>query len=65
MERGESLNSNLARRPESVTRNNFGKGDEDMYLNQRDINLGSNADHSQNSASGNSSAEIKIDYLEN
>ena len=58
IERDESLSSNLARRPESVTSNNFVNGDEDIFLNQRDINPGSNADHGRQSESGNSSAEI-------
>ena len=53
-EREESLNSNLARRPESTASNNFENGNEEMYLNR---NLGVNAEYGQNSASGNSSAE--------
>ena len=55
VEREESLNSNLPRRPESAASNNFENGNGDMCLNR---NLGFNADCGQNSASGNSSAEI-------
>ena len=40
MDREESLDSNLARKPESATSNNFGKGDENLYLNRRDISSG-------------------------
>ena len=59
MERVESLNSNLARRPECANSNNFENDDENTYLNSGVINPGINADYGRNSASANSSAEIK------
>ena len=58
VEREESLNSNLARRPESANSNNFENDDEHMYLNPGVINPEVNADYGRNSASANSSAEI-------
>ena len=54
-DRKESLNSNLARRPQSATSNNFENGYEEIYLNR---NLGVNAEYGLNSASGNSRAEM-------
>ena len=51
----ESLNSNLAGRPESAASNNFETENGEMCSNR---NLGANADYVQNSSSGNSSAEI-------
>ena len=45
MGREESLDSNLARRPESATSNNFGNDDENLYLNRSDISSGINADY--------------------
>ena len=58
IEREESLNSNLARRPESANSNNFENDDENMHLNPRIINSGISADSDRNSATANSSAEI-------
>ena len=57
-ERDESLNSNLSRRPESVTSNNFENGEEKVHMNQRVINSGISADFDYNSTTANSSAEI-------
>ena len=57
VEREESLNSNLAKRPESANSNNFENDNEKMYLNSGVINPGINADYGRNSASANSSAE--------
>ena len=58
VEREESLNRNIARRPESAKSNNFENDDENTYLNSGVINPGINADYGRNSASANSSAEI-------
>ena len=55
VEREESLNSNLAGRPESAVSNNFETDDREMCSNR---NLGVSTDYGQNYASGNSSAEI-------
>ena len=52
------MNSNLARRPDSVTSNNFGNGDENLYQDRRDIISRMNADYGQNSVDTNSHAEI-------
>ena len=57
VERKESLNSNLARRPESANSNNFENDDENMYLISGVINPCINADYGRTSASANSSAE--------
>ena len=54
----ESLDSNLARRPESVTSNNVGNDDGNSYPNYRDISSGINADYGQNSVGTESHAEI-------
>ena len=56
MERVESLNSNLARIPESANSNNFENDDENTYPKSGVINLGINADSGRNSASANASA---------
>ena len=56
-ERGESLNSNLARRPESVVSNDFENDDENTHVRPRVINSGISADFDHNSATANSSAE--------
>ena len=56
-ERGESLNSNLARRPESVVSNDFENDDENTHVSPRVINSGISADFDHNSATANSSAE--------
>ena len=58
VEREESSNSNLARRPESANSNNFQNDGEDMHLNPRIINSGISTDSDRNSATANSSAEI-------
>ena len=58
VEREESLNSNLARRPESANSNNFENDDETTYLNSGVINPCIYAEYGRNSASANSSAEI-------
>ena len=55
VDREESLNSNLAGRPESAVSNNVENDNGEMCSNR---DLGANADYGQNSASGNSSAEI-------
>ena len=57
-EREESLDSNLARRPESAISNNFENDDENMYSNPGNISSGTDANYGQNPASVNSSAEI-------
>ena len=57
-ERGESLDSNLARSPESAISNNFGNDDENMYSSLRVVSTGINADYGQNSVGTNSNAEI-------
>ena len=57
-ERDESLSSNQARRPESTFGDQFENNDENRYLNSRNDGLSPNADYGQNSAGGNSSAEI-------
>ena len=57
-ERGESLDRNLARRPESAISNNFGNDDEDMYSSLRVVSTGINADYGQNSVGTSSNAEI-------
>ena len=53
--REKGLNSNLAGRPEIVASNNFENYNGEMCSNR---DFGVNADYEQNSASGNSSAEI-------
>ena len=57
-DREESLDSNLARRPETATSNIFGNDDENLYQNHRDISSGINADYGKNSVGTNSLAEI-------
>ena len=57
-ERDESLSSNQTRRPESTFGDQFENNDENRYLNSRNDGLSPNADYGQNSAAGNSSAEI-------
>ena len=54
----ESLSSNQTRRPESTFGDQFENNDENRYLNSRNDGLSPNADYGQNSAGGNSSAEI-------
>ena len=58
MNREETLDSNLARRPESATSNNFGNDNEKLYLNHGDISSGINADYGQNSVGTNSHDEM-------
>ena len=57
-ERDESLNSNLSRRSESAISNGFENTVENTHMNQRTTNSGITAEYGQNSATGNSSAEI-------
>ena len=57
-DRDESLNSNLSRRPEKTISNDFENTGEYTHMNQRTTNSGICANYGQNSASGNSSAEI-------
>ena len=64
LDREESLDSNLARRPESATNNNFENDDENLYLNRRDISSGINAEYGQNSVGTNSHAEINSLFSE-
>ena len=52
------MNSNHARRPESVNSNLFEKNEEKLYLNHKETELGTNAELGNNSTSANSSAEI-------
>ena len=58
-EREESVNSNHARRLESVNSNLFENNEENWYLNPREAEVGVNAKLGRNSASANSSTEIK------
>ena len=58
-ERDESLNSNLARRPESAISNDHENDHENTYVNPRVIDSGNCAESGRNSATANSSAEIK------
>ena len=51
IEREESLNSNLSRRPEKADSNNFENDDENTYLNSGVINPGINANYGRNSVS--------------
>ena len=55
VDREESLNSNLAGRPESAVSNNLENDNGQMCSNH---DLGVNAEYGQNSTSGSSSAEI-------
>ena len=57
-ERCESLNSNLARRPERVVSNDFENDDENTHVSPRVVNSGISADFDHNSATANTSAEI-------
>ena len=59
VEREESLNSNLARRPESAVSSDFENDGKDMHLNPRIINSGISANSDHNPANANTSAEIK------
>ena len=57
-ERDESVNSNSARRPESVNSIMFEDNEENLYLNHRELGLRNDADPGQNSTSANSNAEF-------
>ena len=57
-ERGESLNGNLAKRPESVVSNDSENDDENTHVSPRVVNSGFSADFDHNSATANSSAGI-------
>ena len=57
-ERDKSLNSILARRPESVISDGLENNQENTHLNPRNINSGNSAEFDHNSATANSSAEI-------
>ena len=54
----ESVDSNLAGRPGSITSNNFGNVNENLFQGCRDISSGIIAEHGQNSVGTNSNAEI-------
>ena len=56
--RDESLNSNLARRPDRTISNKSGNDDENMCQDRRDISSGINAEYGQNSVGATSHAEI-------
>ena len=58
LEREESVNSNLARRPKKVNSNVSENTEENMYLNPREIRPSNNTGLGQNSTSTNFSAEI-------
>ena len=57
-ERDESVKSNQARRPRSVSRDEFDNNGENNYLETGSFDPGTSANHGQNSTGGNSSAEI-------
>ena len=57
-DREESLDSNLARRPGSITSNNLGNDNENLDQDCRVFGSGISADHGQNSVGTNSHAEI-------
>ena len=57
-QRVESLNTNLATRPESVISNDLENDQENTRLNPRVINAGTSAEFDHNSATDTSSAEI-------
>ena len=54
----ESLNSNLARRPESAISNDLGNDHENTHVHPRVINSGTSAEFDRNSDTANSTAEI-------
>ena len=58
-DRDESLNSNLAIRPESAISNDLENDHENSHLNPRVINSGNCAESDRNSVTANSSAVIK------
>ena len=57
-ERKESVISNQARRPSSLSRDELENNDENNYLETGSFGPGTSANHCQNSTGGNSSAEI-------
>ena len=57
-ERDESVNSNQARRPRSVSGDEFENNGENNYLETGSFDPGTSANHGRNSTGGNSSAEI-------
>ena len=57
-ERDESINSNQARRPRSVSGDEFENNGENNYLDTGSFGPGTSANHGQNSTGSNSSAEI-------
>ena len=57
-ERDESLNSNLARRPESANSNDFEIYQENTHVDPRVINSNNSTEFDRNSATANSRAEI-------
>ena len=57
-EREESVISNQARRPRSLSRDEFENNGENNYLETGSFDPGTSANHGQNSTGGNSSAEI-------
>ena len=57
-EKEESGNINAARRPEKANSNMFENNEENLYVNQREMGLGNDANPGQNSTSANSNAEI-------
>ena len=63
-QRDESLNSNLARRPESAISNDFEKDHENIHVNPRVVVFDNCAESDSNSATANSSAETvqRIDF---
>ena len=57
-EREESVISNQARRPRSLSRDELENNDENKYLESGSFDPCTSANHGQNSTGGNSSAEI-------
>ena len=57
-EREESVISNQAKRPRSLSRDEFENNDENNYLETGRFDPGTSANHGQNSTGGSSSAEI-------
>ena len=57
-ERDESLNSNLAKRPESGVSIDFEINEENTHVNPRVINSGVSTDSDHNSTTANTGAEI-------
>ena len=57
-ERDESLNSELARRQESVISDDLENNQENTHVNPKNINSGKSAEFDHNSATANSSAEV-------